>query len=372
MRVLHVTPTYYPSIGGIETVIDCLSRETIKHGLVADIAHVASGLRFSSITEDGRKVWRIPLHGHSFAGIAPTLRRIACNYDLLHVHDPQLLSITANVRLFCTQIPAVLSTHGGFRHTQRFVYFKSFHERYLLHRSLRHYKRILATSENDYAYFSAFADKIALLENGIDSTRHAAVPSERRSLSNWLYWGRIARHKRLDLICDLAIRARRMGHPVKLTICGPDFDGTLGNLKKQIANAAPGVVRYIEAPNEAALAKLVEDAGVYVTASEYEGFGLTIIEAMSAGLPVIARDISPINKFVAGGAGLLLRFDDSIDDDNLLDDFLTNLPFRNLEMVAIAQGRAAAYGWNRRVSPFIDAYSKVLDEVSTEMALRNH
>jgi alpha-1,3-mannosyltransferase len=362
MRILHVTPTYFPNIGGIETVVNCLSRETMKRGIVADVAHVAPGLRFSREESDGQTVWRIPLYGHSFAGIAPKLGKVASQYDLLHVHDPQLLSITANIRAFCARVPAVLSTHGGFRHTQRFARFKAFHERYLLRIALASYRRVLASSTNDSTYFGAFTDDIMLAENGIDSTSRTAPSSSERSVWKWLYWGRIAQHKRLDLVCDLAIKARSMGFPVELTICGPVFDSSFKDLKNQIEAVDAEAIRYLGPPNDTALSALIAESGLYVTASEYEGFGLTILEAMATGLPVIARAIPPIDAFVSPVTGLLLRFDGSPDDDAALNTFLTDLPRRASDMDIAARNMAAEYSWETRVSPFINSYSQVLDE----------
>lgn len=364
MRILHITPTYFPNIGGIETVVNCLSRETMKRGIVADVAHVAPGLHFSREESNGQTVWRIPLYGHSFAGIAPKLGKVASQYDLLHVHDPQLLSISANIRTFCARVPAVLSTHGGFRHTQRFARFKAFHERYLLRFALASYRRVLASSTNDRNYFGAFTDGIMLAENGIDTSNRTTSLSSERSVWKWLYWGRIAQHKRLDLVCDLAMKARSMGFPVELTICGPVFDSSFKDLKDQIEAIGTEAIRYLGPPNDTALSALIAGAGLYVTASEYEGFGLTVLEAMATGLPVIARAISPIDAFVTPGTGLLLRFDGSPDDDAALDAFLTDLPRRAANMDIAARNMAGNYSWETRASPFLDAYRQVIDEAS--------
>jgi alpha-1,3-mannosyltransferase len=364
MRILHVTPTYFPNIGGIETVVNCLSRETMKHGIVADVAHVAQGLRFSREESDGQTVWRIPLYGHSFAGIAPKLGKVASQYDLLHVHDPQLLSITANIRAFCPRVPAVLSTHGGFRHTQRFARFKAFHERHFLRLALASYRRVLASSTNDSSYFGPFTDGIMLAENGIDTKNCTTQLSSERSVWKWLYWGRIAQHKRLDLVCDLAVKARSMGFPVELTICGPVFDSSFEDLQNRLEAVDAEEIRYLGPQDDTALLAQIAEAGLYVTASEYEGFGLTVLEAMATGLPVIARAIPPIDTFVSPGTGLLLRFDGSPDDDAALDLFLTDLPKRATDMDSAARKMAAKYSWETRVSPFLDCYRQVLDEAS--------
>ena len=117
MRILSITSTFFPHVGGLEKVVLELAMRLREHGVAMDVAHVAPGLRRGTEEVYGITVYRIPLHGSRFLGWAPALRSLKHNYDLLHVHDPQLLAISANVRWTCRDVPAVLSTHGGFWHT---------------------------------------------------------------------------------------------------------------------------------------------------------------------------------------------------------------------------------------------------------------
>src|SRR5436305_867127 len=111
MRVLSVTPTFFPSSGGIENLVLDLALKVAPLGVQMDVAHIAVGLRRSQDTVRGIVVHRLPLYGHRLVGLAPGLHSLARRYDLLHVHDPQLMAISANVRLLCGKLPAVLSTH---------------------------------------------------------------------------------------------------------------------------------------------------------------------------------------------------------------------------------------------------------------------
>jgi len=54
----------------------------------------------------------------------------------------------------------------------------------------------------------------------------------------------------------------------------------------------------------------IRQRAVFITGSEYEGFGIGILEAMAAGKIVLCRDMAPINGFVERGAtGFFLDFD---------------------------------------------------------------
>ncbi len=313
MKILAITPAFAPQIGGIEQVVQELSVRLCHMGHQVEVAHVATGHAGYTVDQvAGLTVHRLPLKGHRLVGWAPDLGRLAKGFDLLHVHDPQLMALTANVRLACGQVPAVLSTHGGFRHTQQLSWFKALHERVGLRRMLGHYRMVLASSVSDEAYFKAYSDRVVLCGNGVSTDKFGTVPLDvDRPLNRWIYWGRLSRNKRVDQLIDTVALARELGHEVDLLICGRDFDGIADQLHAQVARLnLGGQVRFQSYLPDDALLQELHSRGVYATASEHEGFGLSIVEAMAAGMQIVCRDMSPLNTFVqAGQTGRFMAFD---------------------------------------------------------------
>jgi glycosyltransferase involved in cell wall biosynthesis len=70
------------------------------------------------------------------------------------------------------------------------------------------------------------------------------------------------------------------------------------------AGALPGVWG-LGRVDDATWAALLRDAAVFVYTSAYEGQGLPLLEAMAAGVPVVAMDNTAVREFV-GDAGLLV------------------------------------------------------------------
>lgn len=368
MKILAITPTYYPHIGGIEQVVFQLARHSQARGVTMDVAHVATEFKKAGCIElDGVRVHQVPLHGHRLLGLAPALGAIARDYDLLHVHDPQLSAITTNVRLFCGKKPAVLSTHGGFRHTRKLALLKSLFETLLLRSALGHYRAILASSPGDLAYFGQFSSHVMPCGNGIDMAGFAVGAPDAspgagsRDVHRWIYWGRLSRNKRVDLAIDYVGMARAAGHPVELLICGRDFEGLADGLKAKVATMGlDQAITFVPFLTQEQLRAEIARRGVAITATEHEGFGLSTVEAMAAGLIVMCRDMAPLNHFVKPENGLYLNFDHGSQDKERLSTFLEADETRLSAMREAALAMAATYDWNRVIEGYLEQYRQAL------------
>ncbi len=367
MRVLSITPTFFPSLGGLEQVVLELALRVREHGVHMDVAHVRPGLTRLTETVRGVDVFRVPLYGNRAVGWAPALRKLARGYDLLHVHDPQLMAVSANVRFTCGRSPAVLSTHGGFWHTSRGYVLKRIYERTLMRGAVGHYRRVLASSVGDYDYFKHYVDRIALCSNGVDVKQFNAVrSSENGDFLRWIYWGRLSRNKRVDLVIEYAADARARGFPVDLLICGQDFDELMPELNAQVQRLRmQDHVRFEPFLENRALRTELANRSVYITASEHEGFGLSVVEAMAAGLVVICRDMVPLSSFIEHGfSGWLQRFDRSPEDLERLARLMRVTPEKARSMSAAARAAADIYDWDIAVPRFVDHYRAAIDSRS--------
>jgi len=71
-------------------------------------------------------------------------------------------------------------------------------------------------------------------------------------------------------------------------------------------------VHFLGRLEDAALVNLFRACDVYLTPTRYEGFGLTLLEAMACGAPSVASDVPSVNEIVRDGEnGLLARRDDA-------------------------------------------------------------
>jgi alpha-1,3-mannosyltransferase len=235
-KILQITPVYFPSVGGIEDVVRSLAAGVIESGWGCDVADVRTA--YSSPCQDRIdqcNVYRVPLYGHRLVGVAPSLRTLVAKYDLIHVHDPQLAALSINGYVWSGRKPMVLSTHGGYFHTPKHSLLKMVHSRVTAPWIANAYNRVLASSGSDAARFGKLSGRVECVANGVNIERFASVESGAgHNYLSWIYWGRFSTNKRLDLVIRYAGHARSHGYPVRLRICGSDFDNIKGSMLELI------------------------------------------------------------------------------------------------------------------------------------------
>ena len=127
------------------------------------------------------------------------------------------------------------------------------------------------------------------------------------------------------------------------------------------AHARSGVgaaARFLGPLAEDDLAVLYSHAGVFVLPSQYEGFGLPVLEAMACGAPVVSSNAGPLPE-VAGDAALLLKPDDPAAWASAMAEVLSDARLADaLRQKGFA--RAAAFSWDRAALATRDVYREAL------------
>jgi glycosyltransferase involved in cell wall biosynthesis len=148
--------------------------------------------------------------------------------------------------------------------------------------------------------------RVEVLAPGIELDRFDRPAIDRDPL-RLLYVGRLEAEKRpLDAVAVMAELARL--HPgVRGMVIGR---GRLDEAVRVAAAAAPpGVVEVRGRVQEEELARAYAEAAVLLVPSCYEGLGLVALEAMAAGVAVVAYDVSGLRDAVAGRGALVTSGD---------------------------------------------------------------
>jgi glycosyltransferase involved in cell wall biosynthesis len=152
------------------------------------------------------------------------------------------------------------------------------------------------------AVFAGARDDAFLARFGLDGRQHQIV----------LFVGRVSRAKGIDLLIAAARTVMRAAPEARFLIVGPDW-GDRAEFERAVAAAGlRGMFVFTGALSTADLRRAYRSADLMAFPSRYEAFGIVMIEAMAAGLPVVATNASAIPCVVDHGAtGLLFAPEDA-------------------------------------------------------------
>ena len=329
LRVLHVTPYFAPAFryGGPPRSILGLCRALGRAGVETEVltttadgpvdlpASPLEGDRYGEVAV--RYLPRaFPRRLFGARGLGTALEAALARADLVHIHGLWTITgWTAARHARRAGVPVVISPRGmldpgslaqhGWR--KRFAY--ALVER----RNLRGAAFLHATSEAEARALRARAPgaPVAVIPNGVEAPdRLAMTPGAmRRQLGIparaplVAFLGRIHRIKRLDLLAAAFDRIRAARPDAHLVIAGPDEGNERRRLEPLYA-AAGDAVHWVGEVGDDAKWALLAGASLLVLCSDSESFGLSAVEALAAGTPVIATRSCPWAAIEETGAGL--------------------------------------------------------------------
>jgi len=147
------------------------------------------------------------------------------------------------------------------------------------------------------------------------------------------------------------------GLPVQFLKAGGDFNQEQRDFIA--AHNLTSVVRYLGKPDTATLAQLYNAADVLLSPSLYEGFGITFLEAMACGTPVITSNVTSLPE-VVGDAGILVNPTDVDAMVQAVQRLMQETSYRKL-LIERGLSRVQAFSWERTAEQVAQIYEKILD-----------
>lgn len=365
ISVTHVVRQFYPGIGGMEECVLQLARHQVAAGhrvRVATLDTIFDEREAQTLpaaeTHDGIEIRRVPWRGSKRYPLAPKVLGALGSPDLVHVHGVDFLSDYLALTRPIHGRPLVLSTHGGFFHTQfagqaKLLYFQS-----ITRTLLTRYAAVAASSQSDLDRFSQIRQRgLELIENGVTVDKFRGLA--KRDARTILYFGRLAPNKGLEALVAWFAALLNADPDWRLILAGRPMGVPLDALRTQAA--ALGIadrVEVIDTPSDARIAELIGQSSVYASASTYEGFGLAAIEGASAHLYPLLNDIPPFRRTVEGlGFGRIVDFTDAATARDFAQDWpqVTMPDAATIDATVIGR-----FGWRGHVDAFEALYRRVL------------
>ncbi len=311
LSVLHLSRFYHPHVGGTENVVAQMADAVAQYGVSSS---VLTSNRYAD--DDGPMphvpVERLPVFGpdrilvpYRGVGRAVALARAA---DILHVHDLRFMFEFAAAASRIHGIPVVATSHGFIFHTRRFARAKDLAWQTYYRGLLRQCSAILCASQQDFAA----CQKIGLANARlwplpVQVERFEVVDPEPVDPRALLYFGRLAPNKGIERLVGLLEQAPESW---SLTIAGAGNSRFVAQLRSLFARFGARVSFTGAVPDDE-LPRLIASHACVVLPSRAEGFGLTLVEALATGVPVVASDIPSYREIAGGTPAPLVDFDDA-------------------------------------------------------------
>ncbi len=345
MRIGVVTENYYPSVGGVQEHVHHFAREARRMGhSVKILTSRMPDLPAPTGDAAGPDVIRIgtswPFYRNGGfgrvtlgPGVAAALREALARgrFDVVHVHGP-LNPVLPILAVHYASGPVVGTFHTHFRPGGVFRLARRGLQRYL--------DRLDAAVAVSQACLSAFQGRLEadfqIIPNGVDVERFARGRRLRRfddEKLNLLWLGRAEPRNGLDRMLAVFQRVHRQMES-RLIVVG---DGPLMPRYQAMVprDAAEDVVFAGSVLDERP--DYYASADVYCAPTSRASFGVTLLEAMAAGKPVLASDIDGYREVLTHGR-----------EGELLDPADTAAWTRAVLRLGREPGRVAVYGEHGR------------------------
>lgn len=157
---------------------------------------------------------------------------------------------------------------------------------------------------------------------------------------------------------DVALDAWRQVEGLRLAVAGPTGWGEVDLAAETSARGVADRVTLLGKVDDLDLAAALHGATLMIAPSRAEGFGLPVLEALSAGVPVVLSD-DAAQQEVADGSGLVVP----IGDADALSTAVLALaadPARRHALSAAGLQRAASFSWDASAATLWSLYRELL------------
>ncbi len=339
MRIAVFTDSFYPELGGIQDSVLSGCRELGKRGhQVVIFAPRATGHDFKVAGLPGfevdagenveiRRLFSLPIPSSTGQSrlLVPTGRRwrqlLPFEPDIIHSHTFLGAGLEALSAARHLDVPLVGTNHWAIGEFAGYTPFSANFFRNVSVRAVTRYYNhcalVTGPSHSVIDEMCAFGLRRPhrVVSNPVDTSRFRPVSDACRealkrtygfSHSTIIYAGRLADEKKIDVLIRALPLVARQAPDVMLALAG---HGSARHRLEQLAHAL-GVgerVRFLGTLDKATLADVFQAADIFAIASTSETQSMVLIQAMSAGLPVVGANWRALPEYIDAQSGFLAQ-----------------------------------------------------------------
>ena len=382
LKILQLVHTLDPSVGGVAASVLALSRGLARRGHKLDIV----------VLDDSASPWladiALPIHALG-AGLTsyrysskllPWLKKQGGDYDRVIVNGIwQYLSFAAWRRYAGSSIPYYVFPHGmldpwfketfPLKHLKKWLYWP-----WAEYRVLRNAAAVIFTSEEERSqarksfWLYRCREKVSPLgveAPPISSNAKSEFLSRYPQLQNtriFLFLGRLHPKKGCDMLLE-AFAQMRSNDSISLILAGPDQVGWESDLRRQVTrlNLTNRIVftGMLEGPmKQGAFA----NAEAFVLPSHQENFGISVVEALAARVPVLISNRVNIWREIEADRAGYVESDDLAGTTRLLQRWIGTAP---AEREMVRENARRCFEQRFEIDRAVESLLQILNEPPT-------
>jgi glycosyltransferase involved in cell wall biosynthesis len=294
MKIMQILPEFEE--GGVERHVLWLSNELASRG--HEVTVVSAGGKLENQLDGRVKHRRLPVHlknPATAAWCALKIARFAGNdkYDLMHAHS----RVPAWITWWASSIaktPWIITAHDNYR-KNRAIY------------PFRYADTVICVSRSVKEHLEGFIPKEShVIYNGLPVNYAKWAGPTRKGPKRLLFLGRITRRKGLQVVLEVLGDFGQNDWILDVVGDGP-LRGDLENMALELGIAEK--VRFHGFRDDTE--EWMKRCDCFLFPSLEEGMGLTLMQAVYMGVPVLASDLPPVRELASDGGQSLVPAGDT-------------------------------------------------------------
>lgn len=339
MKILHISPSYYPAFrfGGPIQSVHLLNKALVKKGVQVDVLTTMAGNSKESMDAwvhdcmkedgwchfDGVRVKYLDFVGYEHYNFSlqmvKEIWKVIDDYDLVHITAVWNFPVLAGALIsLIKKKPYIISPRGTiYKETIELkstsikkIYFNLFAKQYINKASAIHF-----TTKDEQEKVTKYLGITApsfVIPNGIDISSIALSAESKARIIDKKYiliLGRIDKKKGFDILIPVFANIIKKFNDLILVIAGDDKSPYAQEVRNMIEDMKinKNIIFTGQVTGDDKWA-LYKNALMFVLPSYSENFGMSVVEAMACGCPVVISDKVGIYKEVAdNNAGIIVN-----------------------------------------------------------------
>jgi len=228
----------------------------------------------------------------------------------------------------------------------------------------RKYDEVILVDPSQKPYFikSGFPeDKLTVVRNGVDTSLFKPGENYKRDedVTDFIYVGRLSYDKGVHLLLDAFRVYHSENLKTRLTVIGN------GMLKNQVDTCTDdGSVRWLGAIDHDSIPSVLQKMDAFVIPQNIGGLGLSVMEAMGCGLPVITTAIGETKRLLREDEGILVAPDSVSAVVNGMRVLAEDKKKRHAMGLRCRKKIVKDYSWYNQIGLIEDVYRRAIERAS--------